>query len=227
MIEYIFTSEDGTSNNFKVDLDRVFNSAVDAKEHAFWTKLNFNQCSNCPLKSDQYRHCPAAVDLEGILDIFQKIISYERVHVEVRTPQRTYSKQCDVQTGLTSLLGLVMATSACPILSRLRGLTSFHLPFATMDETIFRIAGAYLLSQYFQSKDGGLPDHELAGLDEFFKQVRTLDECFKKRIDTMSEQDANKNAIVSLCVLAMGVSYSLEDKIEELRPRFSSLFRPI
>jgi hypothetical protein len=161
-----------------------------------------------------------AIDLEKILEAFGKILSYEKVHVEVRAPARTYSKDCDVQTGLRSLLGLLMATSACPILSRLKILARYHLPFATLDETVFRTAGAYLLGQYFRFQEGDSPDHELAELDVFCKQLQTVDQCFKKRIDAMSERDANMNAISSLCILAMGISSSIEDQIQELKPRF-------
>ncbi len=220
MVEYIFTLEDGASHRFEVNIDRGLNPATDTAEHAAWTKLDFNQCSNCPLKPDRHHRCPPAVDLEKIVPIFQKLLSYQKVSVEVRTPERTYSKQCDVQTGLASLLGLVMASSACPILSRLKGLAHYHLPFATVEETVFRTTAAYLLGQYFRYKGGHSPDQNLSGLDELYKQLRILNQCFKKRIEATSEQDANMNAIVSLWAISMGVTYSLEDQLNELKPHF-------
>jgi hypothetical protein len=202
----------------------VYSPELDAAEHAFWTKLEFNRCTHCPLKSEEYRHCPAAVDLENIIPIFQKILSYERVTIEVQTPERTYSKHCDVQTGLRSLLGLVMATSACPVLSRLKGLASYHLPFATFDETLFLTVGAYLLSQYFRNKDGHPPYINLVNLDRFYKELGTVNSCFKKRIDATAERDANLNAIGALWALSVGVSSSLEEHIKDLKSKF--VFNP-
>ena len=224
MVEYRFTLEDGSLHTFKVDLDRAFDFSSDADEHAFWTELKFNQCTNCPLSNDEFRHCPAALDLEDIVRVFEKILSYQKVNVEVRTPERTYSKHCDAQTALTSLVGLVMATGRCPILSKLKGLASFHLPFATMEETVFRTTGAYLLSQYFQYKQGHPPDLDLVGLDQLYQELQIVNKGFKKRIDAASEKDANMNAIASLYALSAGVAYSLEDQLMELKSQFSRPF---
>ncbi len=220
MIEYVFTLDDGTIHRFEVDLERIFDPSLASAEHAVWTKLDCQQCSNCPLKLTEHCHCPAAVDLEGIIPIFQKLFSCQKVMVEVRTPRRTYLKHCDVQTGLASLLGLVMATSACPILSRLKGLAYFHLPFASVEETAFRTTSAYLLSQHFRYKEGREPDQELTGLVDFYKQLRILDECFKKRLEVTAVQDASMNALVSLWAISMRLTYSIEDHLMELKGLF-------
>ena len=219
-ITYTFALDDGTSHQFVVDLDREFDEVVDRAEHAPWTKLAHKQCGNCPLHSDQFRHCPVAFDLEQIASRFANIISHEAVNVQVATPERAYSKRCDVQTALRSLVGLVMATSACPILSRLKTMAYYHLPFSTVEETLFRTAGAYLVKQYFVHKAGGQPDLDLTGLNELYQELQALNVCFKKRIDTASEKDANMNALSSLFALSLAVSFSLEDKLEELKGQF-------
>ena len=218
MIQYTITLDDGRSYLFKVDPERTFNPHAHRGLRPEWTKLGFNQCDNCPLHVETHEHCPVALDVEQVIVTFKSILSYETVLVTVTTPDRVYSKRTDVQTGLRAYLGLVMATSACPILSRLKGLARFHLPFATMEETIFRSTGAYLIQQYFVMKDGGTPYLELRGLKEFYDELQEVNTCFKKRVDAASVQDANMNAAASLVYLAMGVSYSLEDKLEELRP---------
>ena len=126
-------------------------------------------------------------------------------------------KRTDAQTGLRALFGLVMATSGCPILSRLRGLARTHLPFSTMEETIFRTVGAYLIQQFLIQKNGGEPDWELKGLYLLYEQLQEVNRCFKARIDAASEQDANMNALGSLIYLAMGVSFSLEAQLQEIQ----------
>lgn len=222
MIRYIFRMSGGVSHTFDVDMDRVLEPPDDKANHADWTQLGFHQCSNCPLRLDQCRHCPAAVDLESVVHVFVKILSYTEADVEVQTSERTYRKRCDAQTGLRSLTGLIMATSACPILGRLKGLAQFHLPFATLEETAFRTVGAYLLAQYYRVRSGQHPDLELSGLGNFCNQMETVDRCFKQRLDAICEQDANLNAIGSLYCLASGLSELREDRMEVLKPLFAA-----
>jgi len=221
MIEYTFKLADGRSFHFRVDLARRFDRKADLALHPSWTRLEFRQCANCPLKREEFRHCPVALDIEPVITAFQATNSYDKVTVEVRTPERAYSRLCDVQTGLRSLLALLMATSVCPILARLKGLARFHLPFATLEETVFRSAGSYLLRQYYIAKEGGEPDWELRGLIEFYRELQVVDRWLKERIDAASVKDANMNAAGSLIYLAMGVAFSLEDQLEELRQTFA------
>lgn len=217
VIDYSIQLDDGRAFQFRVNLDRKFDAKVDAAEHPFWTKLDFKQCENCPLSREQFHHCPVALDIEEMIVTFRSILSYATVNVEVRADERVYSKRTDVQTALRSLMGLIMATSACPILSRFKGQARFHLPFASMEETLFRTTGAYLIQQFFVFRDGGKPDLELKGLDAFYGELQTVNRCFKERIDAASEQDANMNAVASLVYLSMGVSFSLADRLEDLR----------
>ena len=148
-IDYVFSMDDGRCFHFEVHPDRPAKEPPDRLAGAEWTHLTFHQCPGCPLEATQHRHCPAAVDVQAIATVFSDIISYEHTRVEVTTPERTFLKQCDVQTGLRALMGLVMATSGCPVLAKLKGLAHYHLPFATVEETTFRTVSLYLLRQYF------------------------------------------------------------------------------
>ena len=137
--------------------------------------------------------------------------------VTMRNPRRTCVKETDAQMGLEALLALVMATSACPILSRLRSQALFHLPFASIDETIYRTVGDYLIKQYFIMKDGGQPDFALAGLDALYRDLARLNICFFSRIQAACTKDANLNAVVVLRSLSEIVSMSLEERLAPLR----------
>jgi hypothetical protein len=158
-----------------------------------------------------------AVDVFRITERFADLLSYERVHVRVSRGARTYDIDCDVQTGLGSLLGLVMASSDCPILSQLRALTRFHLPFAEFEETLFRTVALYLLRQYFVARDGGEPDFALAGLARLYDDLQEVNRSFKRRIEGASPRDASINAVTLLFSLSALVSMSLESGLEQLR----------
>lgn len=227
VIAYLFTMVDGRAFHFEVQPDRPARSHAAGLADEAWTHLSFHRCPGCPLDVAQHPHCPAALDLQAIALAFRDLISYEQTRVEVRTPERTFVKQCDVQTGLRALMGLVMATSGCPVLSKLKGLAHYHLPFATMDETTFRTVSLYLLRQYFVHRDGGVPDLALRGLSEYYEQLQDLNQAFGNRLRAASERDANLNAINSLFALAAVVAIALEENLESLRatllPRGSPL----
>jgi hypothetical protein len=214
-INYKFAMADGTQHEFTVDLHRDLKSPPAADLPA-WTRLDYHKCPNCPLKPAQSQHCPAAADLAPAIGTFAKVISYERAVVTVQTEERTISKDCQVQQALSSLAALIMATGGCPILGRMRGLARTHLPFATMDETLFRSVGAYLVKQVLIHKQGGTPDWDLDGLKAHYDDLDTLNRAFKVRITEAAVQDSTLNAVATLGMLSMGVSMSIEDRLEEL-----------
>ena len=207
---------------FQIQLDR--GSSLDSEQtgpHADWTRLGTHQCKVCPLKTSDSPFCPAAIDLEQVVEQFKGISSFEVVTVEVTTAQRTYTRRCDVQTGLRSLIGLLMSTSQCPWFRQLRGLAQTHLPFANLEETLFRVVGAYLAQQYFVAKEGGTPDFELHRLEELYNGLSVANESFKLRLEFASTQDANVNAVCALSVMSQGVSFFLSEQLHQLRAHFA------
>lgn len=214
MVEYEFTLADGRVHRFRVGVE---GEEVSTSELPAWTLLEFHQCGNCPLSSADVPRCPPAVDVFRIAERFADKLSYERVHVRVQRGGRSYEIDCDVQTALGSLLGLVMASSGCPILGQLRGLARFHLPFAEFEESLFRTVALYLLRQYFVAKDGGVPDFELEGLARFYEDLQEVNRAFKRRLDDVSPRDASINAVTLLFSLSALVALSLEGGLEQLR----------
>ena len=214
-ISYQFTMADGRRQHFAVDLLRG-NQPRSGGALPSWTRLDYHQCSNCPLKTSDTPHCPAAADLAPAIGAFSKVISYERAMVTVQTPERTISKECQVQVALSSLAALIMATSGCPILGRMRGLALMHLPFATMEETLFRSVGAYLIKQLLTYKQGGQPDWELGGLKAHYGDLEVLNRAFRERIITAAVQDATLNAVAQLGMLSVGVGMLIDDQLSDL-----------
>lgn len=217
VVEYVFVFADGSERYFKVDGNRVSSATPKSSAYPFWTALEFNQCPNCPLKGSGGSQCPPAADLEGVIDVFKHTLSYDRVTVKVITEDRTYVKECDVQTGLRALVALIMSTSGCPVLGRLRGLARMHLPFASMQETTFRLVGAYLLRQYLIARQGGQPDWDLQGLTEYMNELQVVNRTFKRRLDVAAQQDASLNVLGTLVFVAMGVADSIEYQLHDLK----------
>ncbi len=216
MFDYQFKLENGETVSFQIDPERTFSPEVDAAPHAEWTKLETEQCPNCTL-SGRCKHCPAAVDIEDIAHRFAPVLSCSTVTVRVKAKERLYGMQCDAQTAVNSLLGLVLATSACPILSRFKPLARFHLPFSSPEETIFRTVGSYLIQQYLLAAEGGKPDWDLKGLDKLYEDLDSVNRSLVERLRKISEQEANVNAVVMFCGLSLLVRFSLHDQLVRYR----------
>ncbi len=113
-----------------------------------------------------------------------------------------------------------MVTSGCPIMEKLKPMVRHHLPFATTEETTYRVLSMYLLAQYFLYKRGKKPDWDLKGLVDIYDNIRTLNKAFCGRISHVEFKDAGINAVVILDNFADMVRYSIDkdnlDKIEVL-----------
>ncbi len=216
LITYKLSLESGESVAFSVDTERQ-TTVHTAEKLPAWTLLSHHQCPNCPLGAS-LRHCPAAVDIEHIVEAFCHVDSHARVQVDVHIGERQHSKRTDVQLALQSLLGLTLATSACPVLSQMKGPGRLHMPFATVEETLFRMVGAYFVGQYLKSQQGGAADFTLGSLRLMYDDVQTVNRHLKRRLDDATSRDANVNAVVSLMSVAMLVSFSMDQQLNELHP---------
>ena len=217
-ISYIFRFPDKRKERFDVLLDPETGLLIqEAREDLpEWTDLEFEQCPNCPLSADEHRSCPLAAGLVTVVEMCERLLSYDKVDVHCVTTDRVVSKSTTAQKGMSALMGLMMATTGCPHLSFFRPMARFHPPMANEEETIFRAVSSYLLAQYFLARDGREPDLELEGLSEVYRNIETLNAAFARRIRSAVKEDAALNAIVLLDFFAKSMPYALEDSLEEI-----------
>ena len=220
-ITYKFIFEDNRESKFTVNLDRnETEPTLDNSPDVEWTNLSFKKCSNCTLNEQKVKKCPPAVDVQHAMSEFHSVLSTEMVQTYVETENRTYFKKCDAQTALKALVGLIMATSSCPILKEMKGMAYYHLPFASINETAFRAISTYLLKQYFISKHGESPDWHLERLPTYYEQIQIVNDCFFERIKVASKADANLNVIVSFSSQSQLLSLAFDEYLEILEKQF-------
>ena len=218
-ITYEFFSDTEDKKTLKVDPDRPAR-AKPLHMPAEWTRLEHCQCSNCPLDTPETEYCPAAVDMEPVVEAFRGQKAFQKITIRVYTENRTYEKYTTLEEGLRSLLGLVMGSSACPHLARLKPMAMHHLPFATPNEFIMRSVSLYLLQQYFNKRDGKEVDWELEGLVERNEELQLINHALWQRIHGICEQDSNLKALLNFFSMASSVSSSLETQLQQLRGHF-------
>ncbi|MEO0510685.1 MAG: hypothetical protein AAF065_12595 [Verrucomicrobiota bacterium] len=219
---YTFAIDD-EQLSFEIDTSIRDLTATEDTDDALpkWTRLEHNQCICCPLQSDTQSHCPAAVRMHEALETFKNFQSVDKVSLNVETKRRSYQQECDLQSGLNSMLGLLMATSGCPIVGKLRTMATFHLPFSSLGETLYRTVGAYLTKQYFEKQDGNEPDWDLKGLIKFYEELEILNHAFSRRIRDIEQSDAISNAIVMFFASSVVVASALDERLEEYRDYFT------
>jgi hypothetical protein len=217
-VNYHFLFNDGSVEYFPIKLSLKDLSYIPETEIKYpsWTKLEFNQCQNCQLSADKNQYCPVALSLTDIIPKFKNYKSYEKVLVRVDTPERIYEKAAPLQMALGSLIGLIMPTSGCPTLQILRPMARFHLPFATIEETLYRSASCYLLGQYLKLKKSKDPDWDLKDLVEAYEEIQLVNMGITDRLRSISEEDANANAVVVLDVFAKALPSSILVELKEL-----------
>ena len=147
------------------------------------------------------------------METFRASVSYDKVHVMVETEQRDYEKEVPLQKALSGLVGLLMVSSGCPIMKKLRPLIRYHLPFANLHETQFRIISMYLMAQYLASCKGKTPDWALKGLAQIYQDIAEVNQSFISRLLTVVKGDAGPNAMVILSAFTDAITFTIDGKM--------------
>ena len=225
---YKFIFKDEVEKEFNIVLDRVTLNIIQIgnKINPEWTKLSCFKCPNCILDKTKHEYCPVAVNMVEVIDYFSNLASKESVAVIVTSEERKYRKRVTLQQGVSSLIGIYMVTSGCPILETLKPMVRFHLPFATIEETKYRAISMYLMAQYFLYKHGRLPDWDLKKLAEAYENITVVNKSFYKRLRTIEVKDATLKAVIVLDIFADSVNFSIDSRmVDELDYLFKGYFK--
>ncbi|MBI3300165.1 MAG: hypothetical protein HYZ75_18515 [Elusimicrobia bacterium] len=224
-ILYRFNLPDGRVKEFPVrlDPDTLTLQNEPPKELPEWTDLSYQQCPNCPLKDTP--RCPTAVALVEVIDFFKDSLSSEQAEVEIVTEARTYRKKAPLAAGVSGLIGLVMSTSGCPVLGKLKPMVREHLPFASLKESLYRFLSMYMLAQGLRAWKGLTPDWEMNGMIKLLEDLRTVNRAFCQRLYAICRKDASLNALVHLDCFADNTAFFLKRKgLDELARYFTAHF---
>ncbi len=224
-IVYHFQHKGGQESRFELSLDPQTLGLVPVADEPppEWTRLGNRQCPHCPLGEDRYPQCPIARNVAGVIREFAPNISFEEAEISISTEAREYRRRAPLQSGISSLIGIVMVTSGCPHMDKLRPMVYTHLPFASTEETTYRAISMYLLAQYLRRQRGLEPDWGLAGLVRIYEAISIVNKHFVDRLKTIKMQDASLNAVVKLDCFAIMASTIIE---AQSLAGVESLFRP-
>jgi len=209
-----FTFLDGKVTVFDIHIEPISMNLIRENKHVppEWAKLENFKCSHCPLNPGEYNYCPIAVNLIDVINEFNNVPSYEKVKIEVLSNNRGYFKNTDIQSGVSSMLGILMVTSGCPIMGKLKPMVRFHLPFASLEETEFKVFSMYLLAQFMRKINGKQPDWEFKKLVKIYDDIKILNQNVAAQIADLESKDASINSVVVLNNFADVVTFNIEDQ---------------
>lgn len=222
-VTYRFVLPDGSVEQFVTEVTAAVDSrtAVSGADPE-WTRLGFEQCSHCPLAADESPVCPVAISLAPVVGRFESLVSHDELQLEVIQQDRSLRQTVSTQQALSSLLGLLIATSGCPHTVFLRPMARFHQPLAGELETLYRSASMYMLGQYFRSVAGESPDLAMEGLRDLYAALHEVNDGMVKRLRAASRTDSTLNAVVILDLYTLLLPDALEDSLHEIAPYFSA-----
>lgn len=178
-----------------------------------WCNLEYKQCPNCTLNAIWHKHCPLALRLTPLVEL-PHCTSYDKVSLEVVENDSTYRIDTTAQEALSSLLGLLVATSGCPHTQFFKPLAWFHQPFASNEETVYRVCSAFLMSSVVY--DQPLSETPFEALKEIYANMHLVNVHIASRIHNVLDTDSTVNAIVLLDLLTKDLPTMVDDDFVDL-----------
>ena len=224
IISYRIDLGGGETVEFDIDAEKGL-CGGNGEEAPEWARLSFFRCEHCPERDDA-KVCRLALSLVRVVDRFQAIVSHDRVGLEVVTRERCVCQETTAQRAMSSLMGLLIATSGCPHTEFLRPMARFHLPLASEQETVFRATASYMLAQYFRHQDGLAVDLDFTGLSRLYHDLQIVNMSVVRRLRKASRTDSSVNALILLALYAKAMPFSLADSLAEFRHLFAAYLEP-
>jgi hypothetical protein len=228
-IRYRFDLPDGSQKTLEFSFDPTTFKLLNPPpaDPPFWAELKFNRCANCPLNEQDHPHCPAALQMAAALEPLKALVSFDTVGVTVLQFERTVYAETSVQQAMSSVFGLIMATSGCPWTDRLRPMARFHVPFAGETETLYRSVSMYLLSREFVPREKrGAEGAEFAALEDLYRNLHVVNRDMSRRLGAAAATDPARNAIALLDSFTLLLPAALERSLDELQPLFTGWQTP-
>ena len=223
MIRYIFEFPDRKTLSFEVDEAGELSSVEDSGEPVpIWARLDIHRCEHCTLPQSDRAACPAAFCLRPVIEAFAGNFSYEGVYVRAELQGKEQRFHTSLPSAIRSIVGLLMALSACPVMRKMRPMAHFHVPFSTYEHTVYRAMGMYLIAQLLREQTGLEADWGMDGLIGLYRKIHVVNEQMAGRIRMAAEKDATVNALISLDIFTFSFDSQMKKKLEDWKPLFSA-----
>lgn len=163
-----------------------------------WTRLSHKQCAHCPLRGPE--RCPAAVPLVPVVEAIRKERSGAPATTEIRSldGRRRYRLRGGLSEVFGPLVKLLLTTSGCPILDRLRPAIRLGAPLATPDQLTRAILAGGLLGEFARTGGSTTEPAFKAALRVLIDDADAAVAGLLERVRSLNPKDAVVNALLGL-----------------------------
>lgn len=187
-----------------------------------WTSTRFYRCKACV--ATKATHCPAAMTLAHLSQAFQDMpqTNGTKLNIDVITPERTYSKRTTFEAGFVSLIGFALTFSGCPAFKPFQPMGYFHLPFASLEETLMHATSAHFMRHYFNHQENEISFPKDGGLADMVALYGAIEETNKHLIERLRKagQTHGQVPLTILQFLSQSAHASFSDGMADLKPYF-------
>jgi hypothetical protein len=212
-VTYSIDTPDGRSIVFPIRLDEHGLLEDAPTEGPEWTQLGGSRCSGCTARCAA---CSAALAMAPVVEALRGIDSLQTVRTRVAMPHYTAEVECSVARVASSIMGLMMAASACSAMAPFRAMAIYHQPFASLEETVIRAAGFLLLGRWAQGSLGA--EDPFAPLIDAWQQLEDINLRIGQSLQAHCNEDAALNGLANLDMFAKAGVFGLESALAALKP---------
>lgn len=226
MIHYTFIVDQDTKFDFTVTEDSDTSVELEGDPVPQWARLEHLQCADCTLPAGSRKSCPAALAIKPVIEAFSNRISFQPVKVQVAMQDITMEASIPAQYAVRSLAGLLLALSSCPVLTKLRPMAHFHLPFGAKEHTAFRYLGTFLIAQYLRYGHGLPHSWDLDELLELFACLHRVNSRLAERICEATREDATVNSLIGLDTFVTSAELGIQKHLAKWEQLFAPYLTP-
>lgn len=180
--------------------------------------LEFCKCEHCPYSSEEFKYCPVFRNIANLVNDFKEHNPSETVRACVVINGKTTTIEDELQVALTSLMGLLMASSECEYFDFLRPMVKTHQPFSSHEETLIRVISLYFLDRFLC---GHTSDWKIEDLKKEYHHLEKVNAGILQRIKLIRGQtNVEKEAVVVLDSFIKNFSWEYELNLDDVKELF-------
>jgi hypothetical protein len=223
-IQYLFSWSGGHADfELEFDEDSIALISEPPDEIPDWTSLDYCKCPNCTLDSNEVDYCPTAVSFIPVIERFRNVGSADQVEVQATVSNRRIFMTAPARRAISSVVGLLFASSGCPHTIHFRPMVRYHIPLSSENETIMRAMSMYTLAQYFKHKTGQAPDMDLEGLRKIYDELQTVNMTMAERLRSVEgTASSSVNSVILLDMYTKMIPEEIDNSLKDLAYLFKS-----
>lgn len=219
---YEINFENGNRYRREMVIDRIDGKLIEEEsipdELKEFALLDFCKCEHCPYSSNDFKYCPVFQNIANVISEFKNNDPHEIIEAKVFIENKTVVMKGELQVALTSLIGLLMASSECEYFDFLKPMVKTHQPFSSYEETLIRVVSLYFLDRFLR---GHTLDWDIKELKKEYQSLEKVNAGILARIKSIrGGVEVEREAVLILDSFIKNFSWEYELNLDDVKEFF-------